>query len=216
MRCDLAAALLHAPAVVFLDEPTIGLDLSVKEQVREFIADMQEKFGTTLLITTHDLKDITETCDRLLLLDKGTLLFDGSIKAFEKKFANESGGSWPKFTQPANSAALEKAGAGGEMKKHGGRSSLPRGHRLVVEYREPGAAPALTQLLLEAPEGGGFEPGKDRYRDHRNPHLPATRREGLTMRALQPLSLTLWRASIATLPFSSGRSRPASPTGPPR
>src|ERR1041384_353209 len=64
MRCDLAAAMLHAPAVAFLDEPTIGLDLSVKEQVREYIADMQEKFGVTLLITTHDLKDITETCDR--------------------------------------------------------------------------------------------------------------------------------------------------------
>ncbi len=81
---------MHAPAIAFLDEPTIGLDLSVKEQVREYIGDMQAKFGTTLLITTHDLKDITETCDRLLLLDKGALLFDGSLKAFEKKFASES------------------------------------------------------------------------------------------------------------------------------
>ena len=89
MRCDLAAALLHAPAIVFLDEPTIGLDLSVKEQVREFITDIQTKFGITLLITTHDLKDITETCDRLLLLDKGKLLFDGSIRAFEQKYASD-------------------------------------------------------------------------------------------------------------------------------
>ena len=71
MRCDLAAALLHAPAIAFLDEPTIGLDLSVKEQVREFITDIQEKFEITLLITTHDLKDITETCERLLPAGQG-------------------------------------------------------------------------------------------------------------------------------------------------
>jgi ABC-2 type transport system ATP-binding protein len=146
MRCDLAAALLHAPAIAFLDEPTIGLDLSVKEQVREYIADIQEKFGTTLLITTHDLKDITETCDRLLLLDKGALLFDGSIRAFEKKFANESR-IVAELRQPATAAALKKLAT--EMKRHGGKIIVAEGHRLVVEYRKSGAAPALTQILLK-------------------------------------------------------------------
>ncbi len=146
MRCDLAAALLHAPAIAFLDEPTIGLDLSVKEQVREYIGDMQEKFGTTLLITTHDLKDITETCDRLLLLDKGALLFDGSLKAFEKKFANESR-IVAELHQPATPAALKRLGA--EMRKHGGKIIVSDGHRMIVEYRKPGAAPALTQILLK-------------------------------------------------------------------
>jgi len=146
MRCDLAAALLHAPAIVFLDDPTIGLDLSVKEQVREYITDIQKKFGITLLITTHDLKDITETCDRLLLLDKGTLLFDGSIKAFEKKFANESR-IVAELQHPADSAALKKLAA--EMKRHGGKIIASEGHRLVVEYRKSGAAPALTQILLK-------------------------------------------------------------------
>jgi len=145
MRCDLAASLLHAPAVVFLDEPTIGLDLSVKEQVREFITDMQGKYGTTLLITTHDLKDITETCDRLLLLDKGTLLFDGSIKDFERKYASDRRivAELHKPAGPEELAQLAK-----EAAKLGGALKESAGHRVVLEHKEEGAAPALTQLLL--------------------------------------------------------------------
>ncbi|HTA75781.1 MAG TPA: ATP-binding cassette domain-containing protein [bacterium] len=146
MRCDLAAALLHAPAVAFLDEPTIGLDLTVKEQVREYIRDMQKQFGTTLLITTHDLKDITEVCDRLLLLDKGKLLFDGSLKAFEKRFANESR-IVADLHQPATPASIKKLSA--EIKRYGGKVALSEGRRLVLEYRKEGAAPALTQILLK-------------------------------------------------------------------
>ncbi len=145
MRCDLAAALLHAPAIAFLDEPTIGLDLSVKEQVREFITDMQKKFGTTLLITTHDLKDITETCDRLLLLDKGALLFDGSLAAFEQKYASDRR-IVAELRKPVD--ALEKSKLAAEMEKLGGIIKEYEGHRIVVEHREEGAAPALTQFLL--------------------------------------------------------------------
>ncbi len=146
MRCDLAASLLHAPAIAFLDEPTIGLDLSVKEQVREFIRDMQNKFGTTLLITTHDLKDITETCDRLLLLDKGLLLFDGSLKDFERRFANESR-IVAELHKPATAASIKKFSA--EIKRHGGKVVVSEGHKLVIEYRKEGSAPALTQILLK-------------------------------------------------------------------
>ena len=145
MRCDLAAALLHAPAIAFLDEPTIGLDLSVKEQVREYITDMQAKFGITLLITTHDLKDITETCDRLLMLDKGNLLFDGSIKEFEQKYASDRRiiAELHKMIEPG-----EKAGLANEIEKLGGILKEAEGHRIVVEHRDEGSAPALTQFLL--------------------------------------------------------------------
>ena len=145
MRCDLAAALLHAPAIAFLDEPTIGLDLSVKEQVREFIADMQERFGTTLLITTHDLKDITETCDRLLVLDKGSLLFDGSLGDFEAKFASDRR-IVIEVHKPVEDK--DKQALSHEIQKLGGSLKECEGHRVVVEHGEEGAAPALTQLLL--------------------------------------------------------------------
>lgn len=146
MRCDLAASLLHAPAVVFLDEPTLGLDLSVKEQVREFILDMQKRFGSTLLITTHDLKDITETCDRLLLLDKGRLLFDGSIREFEKKFASERRIVTELHKPVAATLAKTLAPA---LRKWGAKVLEAQGHRLVVEYRKEGASPAVTQFLLK-------------------------------------------------------------------
>lgn len=145
MRCDLAASLLHAPDIAFLDEPTIGLDVSVKEQVREFVVEMQQRFGTTLILTTHDLKDITETCERLLLLDRGKLLFDGSLNDFERRFA-----SGRRILLELEKPVLEGAEAelaralaplGGELTEH-------RGHRVVVSYQRAGAAPALTQCLL--------------------------------------------------------------------
>jgi ABC-2 type transport system ATP-binding protein len=145
MRCDLAASLLHAPEIAFLDEPTIGLDVSVKEQVREFVVEMQRRFGTTLILTTHDLKDITETCDRLLLLDRGRLLFDGSLSDFEKRFANRRRIliELDKPVVEGTTAELAQALAqlGGELTEH-------RGHRVVVSYQREGAAPALTQCLL--------------------------------------------------------------------
>jgi ABC-2 type transport system ATP-binding protein len=145
MRCDLAAALLHAPAIAFLDEPTIGLDVSVKEQVRQYVVEMQRRFGTTLLLTTHDLKDITETCDRLLLLDRGRLLFDGSLRDFERRFATERRIllELERPTQESTARELERAllPLGGKVVEH-------RGHRVVVSYQREGAAPALTQCLL--------------------------------------------------------------------
>ena len=145
MRCDLAASLLHAPAIAFLDEPTIGLDVSVKEQVREYIRDMQQRFETTLLLTTHDLKDITETCDRLLLLDRGKLLFDGSLKDFERRFATKRRIILELLRPASEAIALELAQ---EMKELGAELQECRGHRVIVTYEREGAAPALTQRLL--------------------------------------------------------------------
>jgi ABC-2 type transport system ATP-binding protein len=145
MRCDLAASLLHAPDIAFLDEPTIGLDVSVKEQVREFVVEMQRRFGTTLLLTTHDLKDITETCDRLLLLDRGKLLFDGSLSEFEKRFASERRILLELEKPAAEGTASELQRA---LEPLGGSLVEYRGHRVIVSYQREGAAPALTQCLL--------------------------------------------------------------------
>ncbi|HWA71626.1 MAG TPA: ATP-binding cassette domain-containing protein [Polyangiaceae bacterium] len=145
MRCDLAAALLHAPEIAFLDEPTIGLDVSVKEQVREFIRDMQGRFGTTLLITTHDLKDITETCQRLLLLDRGSLLFDGSLRDFEKRFASRRK-IVIELEKAASSELVEQLSP--ELLRLGGTLKEWAPHRVTVEYEREGVAPALTHLML--------------------------------------------------------------------
>ena len=80
MRCEIAAALLHSPQVLFLDEPTIGLDAVSKLKVREFILAENRARGVTVILTTHDMQDIDALCHRVLLIGKGRLLLDGSIQ----------------------------------------------------------------------------------------------------------------------------------------
>ncbi|WP_127588109.1 ABC transporter ATP-binding protein [Paenibacillus koleovorans] len=79
MRCELAASLLHNPDIVFLDEPTIGLDIVVKTEIREFLKSMNQRYGTTILLTTHDLQDIEALCSRVIMLDDGKIIYDGGL-----------------------------------------------------------------------------------------------------------------------------------------
>ncbi|MFE3599343.1 ATP-binding cassette domain-containing protein [Streptomyces sp. NPDC059096] len=79
MRGDIAAALLHDPEVLYLDEPTIGLDVVSKAKVRQFLRDLNEERGTTVLLTTHDLTDIEQLCRRVMVIDHGRLLYDGAL-----------------------------------------------------------------------------------------------------------------------------------------
>ncbi len=85
MRCDLAAALLHNPPILFLDEPTIGLDVVAKDHIRKFLRTMNERYRTTVLLTTHDLDDIEELCNRIMIIDHGKLLYDGSLSELKQK-----------------------------------------------------------------------------------------------------------------------------------
>jgi ABC-2 type transport system ATP-binding protein len=80
MRAEIAMALLHDPKILFLDEPTIGLDVVAKDVVRKFLAEVNRERGTTIILTTHDLVDIEEICPRLIMVDDGKLLFDGELK----------------------------------------------------------------------------------------------------------------------------------------
>ncbi|HOX17165.1 MAG TPA: ATP-binding cassette domain-containing protein [Spirochaetales bacterium] len=86
MRADLAASLLHRPKVLYLDEPTIGLDLIVKEKVRKAIKELNREFGTTIILTTHDLADIEELCRRIIVIDSGRLVYDGSLDELRAKY----------------------------------------------------------------------------------------------------------------------------------
>ncbi|MCB9432618.1 MAG: ATP-binding cassette domain-containing protein [Ardenticatenaceae bacterium] len=86
MRADLCAALLHDPDLLFLDEPTIGLDVVAKERIRQFIRHVNRERGTTVLLTTHDLSDVQKLCDRVLIIDRGKLLYDGSLDALQTRF----------------------------------------------------------------------------------------------------------------------------------
>ena len=88
MRADLAASLLHNPKILFLDEPTIGLDVLVKEKIRNAILMMNKKYNTTVILTTHDMSDIEMLCNRIIMIEKGNIIYDGSLKDIKKKFGD--------------------------------------------------------------------------------------------------------------------------------
>jgi ABC-2 type transport system ATP-binding protein len=88
MRADLAAALIHNPKVLFLDEPTIGLDVLVKDKITDAIKKINKDNKTTVILTTHDMKDIQNLCQRVIIIDEGHLLYDGTLTAIRKRFGD--------------------------------------------------------------------------------------------------------------------------------
>ncbi len=88
MRADLAAAWLHNPEILFLDEPTIGLDVLVKEKIRGAIKMMNEKYNTTVILTTHDMQDIEDLCRRIIIIDEGNIIYDGTLENVKYRFGD--------------------------------------------------------------------------------------------------------------------------------
>ncbi|HEX3551463.1 MAG TPA: ATP-binding cassette domain-containing protein [Candidatus Elarobacter sp.] len=86
MRGDFAAAMLHDPKIVYLDEPTIGLDVVAKEAIRQFIAEINQQRGTTVILTTHDLADVERLSRRIILIDEGTVIYDGSLERLREEY----------------------------------------------------------------------------------------------------------------------------------
>lgn len=87
MRCEVAAALLHQPRILFLDEPTIGLDAVSKLALREFLQRENREYGVTMILTTHDMDDVESLCSRIMTIGRGRLLFDGSLQALKDRYA---------------------------------------------------------------------------------------------------------------------------------
>jgi ABC-2 type transport system ATP-binding protein len=132
MRGDLAAALLHDPEIVYLDEPTIGLDVVAKHRIRGFLRRINQERGVTVLLTTHDVADLEQLCSRLLIIDQGRLLYDGSLDEIRERFGGErtlvvdlADGSL------ADTTALEVAGAS-EVRADGPRRWLRFSRRALT------------------------------------------------------------------------------------
>lgn len=89
MRGDLAAALLHDPELLYLDEPTIGLDVVAKARIRQFLLSINAEYGTTILLTTHDMDDVETLCPRMVIIDHGRKLYDGTVAAIRERFGGE-------------------------------------------------------------------------------------------------------------------------------
>ncbi len=91
MKCELAAALLHRPKVLFLDEPTIGLDVAMQATVRDFVRAYNQRFEATVLLTSHDMDDVAALCPRVIVIDHGKLIWDGALGIWSSGCARTSG-----------------------------------------------------------------------------------------------------------------------------
>jgi ABC-2 type transport system ATP-binding protein len=89
MKCELAAALLHRPKVLFLDEPTIGLDVSMQARMRQFVRDYNQRHGATVILTTHYMEDVAALCPRVIVIDKGRLVYDGDLRELSRRIRPE-------------------------------------------------------------------------------------------------------------------------------
>lgn len=90
MKCELVAALLYAPKVIFLDEPTLGLDVVSQKRIREFLQELHREDGSTIVLTSHYMQDVQELCERVIIIDHGTVFYDGSLAALASKDAGET------------------------------------------------------------------------------------------------------------------------------
>jgi ABC-2 type transport system ATP-binding protein len=109
MKCELAAALVHGPKVLFLDEPTIGLDVSMQVVMRDFIRRYNEQYGATLILTSHYMDDVAALCPRVIVIDKGTLSYDGSLDQLVQKVRPEKRVTLH-FSQPVAREQVEPLG----------------------------------------------------------------------------------------------------------
>jgi len=140
MKCELIAALLHQPKVLFLDEPTIGLDVVMQKKIRDFIKEYNEKFESTILLTSHYMGDVQELCKRVIIIDKGKIVFDGNLSEIVKKYANH------KFLQVVFSEKVEKK----DLRKIGKVDKFDFPKATIVVKRSV-ASVAAAELLQSFP-----------------------------------------------------------------
>lgn len=152
MRCDLAAALLHAPPILFLDEPTIGLDAPAKRAVREFIRRLNRERGVTVILTTHDMDDIEALCTRVMVIARGRLLSDGSLAELRRQFGPER---WLTLDLAEGVERFDAASVGTRLvKREGARVCVafdPQAERTETVVARVTSRYAVRDLFVENP-----------------------------------------------------------------
>ncbi len=140
MKCELAAALLHSPKVLFLDEPTIGLDVVSQKNIREFLKRYNQEKKTTIILTSHYMEDVEALCDRVIIINHGALLFDGALSTLTNRFIDKKTIE-ATFTSPVPRAQLEKFGL---IKEY-----TPE--HVVLEVQKEKTKAVAVQILSELP-----------------------------------------------------------------
>jgi ABC-2 type transport system ATP-binding protein len=155
MRAEFVAAMLHRPRVLFLDEPTIGLDVLAKERIRQFLLELNRREGTTIILTTHDMRDVEALAGRVLLLDEGRLSYDGSVHALKEMQTERTVLlTYDRVVDEVTFARLRAAWAAGAAPPAPGAGSLrltiPQGEIIAVTQAAMSAL-ALRDISIEAP-----------------------------------------------------------------
>lgn len=125
MKCELIAALIHKPKVLFLDEPTIGLDVVMQQKLRDFVKEYNLRYKATILLTSHYMKDVEQLCERVIIIDHGKVLYDGALSDIVKKYAKHKAISVV-FEKPVERKKLEKLGKIVELDGTKAVLSVPR------------------------------------------------------------------------------------------
>lgn len=141
MKCELVAALLHSPRVLFLDEPTIGLDVVSQKRIRDFLRELNAKEGCAILLTSHYMQDIQELCSRVVVIDKGTVMFDGQLDELSQRHS-DSKRLRLSFETPVAAAELS---AYGELIERGENGDL------VLAIARTSAPSVIGQILRQYP-----------------------------------------------------------------
>lgn len=140
MKMELIAALIHSPKILFLDEPTIGLDVVMQKKMRDFIRQYNKKYNATIILTSHYMDDVKELCKRVIIIDKGHVLFDGALDEIIKKFANHKLLTVV-FSKEVTEKELKKVGVVKEFE-------FPRA---VISVKRTTASAAAAELLQNFP-----------------------------------------------------------------
>jgi ABC-2 type transport system ATP-binding protein len=149
MKCELVAALLHQPRILFLDEPTIGLDVSMQATMREFIRDYNQRFGAAVLLTSHYMDDVTALCPRVIVIDRGHLVYDGNLQELVRRVRPDKRVSI-RLSAPAERTLLDKLGTVVSADAAQVVLSVPAG-KVNVVVRDALAALPVVDLTIEDP-----------------------------------------------------------------
>jgi ABC-2 type transport system ATP-binding protein len=149
MKCELVAALLHQPRVLFLDEPTIGLDVSMQAKMREFIRDYNQRWGAAVLLTSHYMDDVTALCPRVIVIDRGHLVYDGDLQQLVRRVRPDKRVAI-RLSAPIERAQLERLGTVVSADAAQAVLSVPAA-KVNVVVRDALAALPVVDLTIEDP-----------------------------------------------------------------
>jgi ABC-2 type transport system ATP-binding protein len=140
MKCELVAALLHSPRVVFLDEPTIGLDVVSQKRIRDFLKQLHREDNCTILLTSHYMQDVQELCERVVVIDHGSLIFEGTLDGLTRSFSDTRRLRLT-FSEPVELADVEAFGS----------ATLPEPTVAIIEVSRAKTASVTGAVLQKLP-----------------------------------------------------------------